>query len=415
LSDFKPYRWSTFVSLPLIVAATSTAFFMLTRLERSQIVARLTECSVRAGDDEAVVAVRQLGQLPRPPVEPLAAAAAAPSRRVALEAQTAINELLRHWQRQLLAGRRVGYIVRQLELLAASLDQNADRYCQRDYSWLAKTTEKIVQLANQAPQGAQPQLAIHCDSLLTMVNQHSRDSASIKRETAPSPGIRTSVAPVGPSASAPTPDNVFVPPTAAAIDSLLPAEKDIAGHGSANEVAWTPSWMPPSRTVEPIARAPMRPTNRARSSSRIVELPRAASPPSPPHELAAVRSRELLDLWLAADGLEARSLERELRNRGFGHLSADVVRPLLRDDSAGRSRMVYELMGLPGLNAKAWLTVLADDESADVRFAAVSVMSTSSDRELLDKAWDVVLHDRDPRIASLAERLQSRRAGIDRR
>jgi hypothetical protein len=92
-----------------------------------------------------------------------------------------------------------------------------------------------------------------------------------------------------------------------------------------------------------------------------------------------------------------------------------MVRSLLHEKASNRARFVYDLMSLPGNDAKAWLQLLAEDPSSDVRFAALTVMATSSDSELLDKAWDVALHDRDPRVASLAERLRSRRAGIERR
>jgi hypothetical protein len=39
----------------------------------------------------------------------------------------------------------------------------------------------------------------------------------------------------------------------------------------------------------------------------------------------------------------------------------------------------------------------------------LTIMATSDDPLLLDKAWQVALHDRDPRIAGLAERLRERR------
>ena len=72
---------------------------------------------------------------------------------------------------------------------------------------------------------------------------------------------------------------------------------------------------------------------------------------------------------------------------------------------------MQDLLAMPGVGAKAWLMLLADDADAEVRLAAVTVMATSNDSQLLEKAWQVALHDQDPRIAGLAERLRDRRSG----
>ena len=56
----------------------------------------------------------------------------------------------------------------------------------------------------------------------------------------------------------------------------------------------------------------------------------------------------------------------------------------------------------------------ADDEDVDVRLVAVTIMATSNDRQLIEKAWQVAIRDHDPRIAGLAERLRTRRDGARR-
>jgi hypothetical protein len=63
----------------------------------------------------------------------------------------------------------------------------------------------------------------------------------------------------------------------------------------------------------------------------------------------------------------------------------------------------------PNVNARPWLTLLAEDSDADVRLAAVAIMATSSDPVLIEKAWQAAIHDRDPRIAEIAGRLRDRR------
>ena len=74
-----------------------------------------------------------------------------------------------------------------------------------------------------------------------------------------------------------------------------------------------------------------------------------------------------------------------------------------------------DLLAQPGVDARPWLVLLSDDEEADVRLAAVTVMATSNDPQLIEQAWQVVLHDRDPRIANLAPRLRARQSGRQQR
>ena len=142
-----------------------------------------------------------------------------------------------------------------------------------------------------------------------------------------------------------------------------------------------------------------------------VDPPHDASVASPIHSdepSDAVDSRSLLTRWLATGGPQREAIEAELKRRGFDGLRSDVVRLALSDDTAGRVQLVQDLLALPGAGAKAWLMLLADDADAEVRLAAVTLMVTSHDRQLWDKAWQVALHDQDPRVARLADRLRQR-------
>jgi hypothetical protein len=422
LSESKSIRWSYLLSLLLTVAAASAAFLLLASVERGQIEMQLADCAAHGSVDEAVVAVRRLGELPRPPIEPLVTAAATPSREVAREAQLAINELLRHWQRQLAAGKSSRRILGQLELLAASLERHLDRFSPRDHGWLEKTAERIVHLANVAPLDTDGRLAIRCDSLLTKLSQQPEADVRVSAKQPPiSPPTPPKITPISQpapatgAASPSTTDSVFSPPSEAAIDSLLPTDAAKRRLPESSDVAWTPKWMSPTRLTAP---APLR-------AEPIVAVPirRQLPPPTafapaesnPRSRYSSTSSRELLIRWLTADDFTARDLEHELRSRGFRLGSKDIISTLVHADAPTRTRLVYELIGLPGGEAKAWLALMAEDESADVRVAALTVMATSSDGELLDKAWDIAVHDRDPRVASLAERLRERRSAITRR
>ena len=413
LSEVKPFRWSYLLTFPITVAAIWVVFLVLAHVERAQLLdelnARITLGSVK----EAKAALRQIGRMPEPPLETFVAAAASPTRQVAQEAQLAISELLRKWQRQLNADRNVSRVAHRLERLAATLDAHRDSFTIRDHPWLAKTTERIVRLANTAPPEDALGLAVHCESLLSMTNGLSRSAPS-------------DVIPVASTAAEFAPDRIFSPPSRLALESLLAAE----------DAALDP---PPGINADRSASVGSgsdrqdRPSQRALQGDSTDSHPRsfyrqhgaAAGKASPisigdsPTEAvdpwATIDSRVLLERWLADSGMPKLRIERELERRGFGSLRTDVVRLALSDDTNGRALLVHDLIETPGVGAKAWLLLLAADENAEVRLAAVTVMATSNDAELIEMAWQVALHDHDPRIAGLAERLRDRRASAQRR
>jgi hypothetical protein len=126
--------------------------------------------------------------------------------------------------------------------------------------------------------------------------------------------------------------------------------------------------------------------------------------------------RELLKRWLSLDGSDLIACEDELKKyHGFSHLTKSNVEQFFAEQAQDRVQLVDDVITTPGVNARPWLFLLADDPSAEVRLAAVSVMGTSSDPELVEKAWQTAIHDRDPRIAKLAGRLRERRTAVQRR
>jgi hypothetical protein len=131
--------------------------------------------------------------------------------------------------------------------------------------------------------------------------------------------------------------------------------------------------------------------------------------------LADTDSRELLRCWLTATGSAVLPLEEELTHRGFGRLSARLVEQLFSDDAEDRLRLVDDVLVEAGIDARPWLMLLADDDDADVRLLTVTIMATSNDSTLIEKAWQVAIRDRDPRIAGLADRLRDRRDTAERR
>jgi hypothetical protein len=127
--------------------------------------------------------------------------------------------------------------------------------------------------------------------------------------------------------------------------------------------------------------------------------------------LASIDSRELLKKWIALEKDEAQPIERELVRRGFGKLSKQLVRQFFSENPQDRMRLVDSVLAQPGGGSEAWLLLLAGDADPDVRLFAVTFMATSNNAALVEKAWQMVIRDHDPRVADLAGRLRERREG----
>jgi hypothetical protein len=408
LSETKPLHWSSFLTVPIAALAIWGVVFACACSQRAQLVNELAKTIASGTEDEAVAALEQLTRLPDPPLEILVEAAASPTRRVAVQAQDSIAELLRRWRSQLNASRGASRVSAHVEQLAAALDAEGDAIAAFDSPWLAKTTERILRLANSAPSEDALDLALHCESLFAVATARTIDPS---RQVVPAASAMVEQ----------IPDAVFNPPSRLALQSIVP-------DAIALEVSVEPTPEPPT-AVTKLPNAPLR-WSRPGSSFQALrprplefrqtrELKTATpipvadvTPPAAilPDPWEMIDSRSLLARWLAATGDSKQLIESELFRRGFGNLRSDLVRLALSRDRTGRVQLVDDLLATPGVGGKAWLLLLADDDDAEVRLAAVTVMVTSNDRQLLEKAWQVALHDQDPRIASLAQRLRDRHA-----
>lgn len=410
LSEAKPLRWSFLLTISIVVLSIWAVVLILAQIERRQLVAELTDCVEHGDEEQAVAALVTLTHLPSPPLETLASAAVSPTRVVACQAQESITDLLRIWRAQLAAQHRPHRIAAHLDRLVAALDAQRDSFPASDYLWLTRTTERILRLANAAPPQEALGLALHCDSLLTTAgsrrfgaNRHiltlassALDSAPPSIFTAPSRLALQSIVPDEPMNAPPTVEPQSPPPAPSADQPGA----ELKGQRRAADRSEPPS---------------PRPLGRQHHADLQSAAPIAVAAPSPAVEdrldpWNAIDSHALLLRWLESVGTQKDQIERELERRGFGRLRADVVRLALSNDTEARVQLVEDLPTLPAVGAKAWLLLLADDAAADVRLAAVTVMITSNDTELLEKAWQVALHDRDPRIAALVERMRDRRA-----
>lgn len=448
MPETKPLTRTFLLSLPLLMAAIWLALWALVRMERSQLIARLNATVTYGSIDEASLAMRQLARLPDPPADPFVVAAASPTYAVAREAQLAIADILRNWQRQLRVGRDADEVVTQVLRLAKSLDQHRDSFSQRDFPWLVKTTQRMVRLANSASTPEENGLACHCESLFAYLSSPIIEPpiatltpvvATISTASATTDfrlganhssvfGGETAISDIRPAISSDAaPGNVFTLPPQSAYQAIVAASDPSAADptDSDNVVAdppqtdWNPNWTRPVFEPTPVARrtAPSVESRLivrgAASPIPVVDTMDTTSAISKP--LAAIDTRTLFERWHSGDAETRRSLQLELARRGFGVPDDELLRLLLSLSAADRIQLVDRVLATPGANAKAWLMMLADDADADVRLAAVTVMATSRDPELIEKAWQTAIHDRDPRVARLSERLRTRRSNEQRR
>lgn len=400
MSETKPLRWSFLVTFSVVLCAIWGVVWTLARVEHARLVSELSRRIATAPEDEATRALRQITQLRDPPIETIVLAATSPAREVSRQARDSIADLLRKWQHESQSDRGAARVAARLERLAVALAAEQAELSALDLPWLEATTEKMLRLATDAPPDDALTFTECCESLLLLVRG---GRAERRAEIVPAANAILKSAPLG----------LFAPPSRVALQSIASTD--------APEILDEDN-PPPARPEFSTDAAPMpRPFHQppAETLQEAAPMPAAETPPADDEltdSWAAMGSRKLLERWLVESDATQREIELELGRRGFGRLRSDVVRlALSSNDRAARVQLVHELSAIPGLGAKAWLMLLAEDPNAEVRLTAVSVMATSSDAELLERAWNVALHDVDPRVASLADRVRNRQRTLHHR
>jgi hypothetical protein len=120
--------------------------------------------------------------------------------------------------------------------------------------------------------------------------------------------------------------------------------------------------------------------------------------------LAAARLREVVEKLDAADSHDAAAALAELQRRGITGPLVEIARRLADRDPAVRLKLTESLPTLAGVDARAWLLELSYDEDSQVRAAAVTLMATSGDIDLLKRVQQVALEDPDDHTRAQAEK-----------
>ena len=140
-------------------------------------------------------------------------------------------------------------------------------------------------------------------------------------------------------------------------------------------------------------------------NSEVVDVP---TPQNMQEQAAILRQRpsdELLTRLRKANFYEAGIIRTVLSERGFAVPGFAVLRRLAAPEVANRLRLVDEVSVLPAATARQVLRWLLEDESADVRLRALTVLATSNAPHLYEMARELAVRDEDPRVSELASRL----------
>src|SRR6185437_15812286 len=97
--------------------------------------------------------------------------------------------------------------------------------------------------------------------------------------------------------------------------------------------------------------------------------------------------------------------DAELARRGFSRREIEVGKHLTSTDADERRRWTEALPGMRGIDAKGWLLLLSRDDNAGVRRAAVTLMATSQDPQMLGRVEEVARNDADLALREQAARI----------
>jgi hypothetical protein len=423
--------------------------------QRDRLVARLAERLQSASEAEALAALGQLAQLDDAAVKPLLAAATAPRRPIAIAARAAIDQMLARWHDDAQTAGNHTRFAERLDRLAATLASRPPGQNNDQMLWAHDLAERILNAAGQIPAGQRLEIVRNCDQLVRHTGQLVT-APNTAPAAAPAPQVTTLN---GPNASS-SPANArlaalpqqtpLAPPFESLRTTPLPPVNENRGLANARFAAVngerdaeTQSQLAARRSDPSITWSPDRvePNGMSGDSNRLLpwtgldqspppgesDRPRffdaeltssgpqgPASPDDPPLRPNST-PHQLLNQLANSSAENVNHVQRQMAERGLGIVPPTLARRLLSKSPAERVQAVDALLETSGTAPGPWLMVMADDPAAEVRLAVVTLMATSKSPQLVEKAWQVALNDEDPRLADLAEWLQTQRNALRRR
>lgn len=128
-----------------------------------------------------------------------------------------------------------------------------------------------------------------------------------------------------------------------------------------------------------------------------------------PSTAEGLDSGELMRLLHSSDPRTVEAAQAELVRRGFTPRHLELAARLTDPDALIRQEWARKLPTMTGIDARAWLMWLAQDESPDVRITALTLLATTGDLTTVQEATRMASEDADPRVRRHAEQLLSAR------
>ncbi len=125
-------------------------------------------------------------------------------------------------------------------------------------------------------------------------------------------------------------------------------------------------------------------------------------------DLAQRDSLELMRLLRTSGGDTTLRIRAELARRGFTEVHMELARRMFDPDPQVRIALARALPGLKTVDATNWLLWLSEDENAEVRLAAITLLATTGDPNLLRRVQAIAAKDRDARIRRQGARVALR-------
>jgi hypothetical protein len=122
-------------------------------------------------------------------------------------------------------------------------------------------------------------------------------------------------------------------------------------------------------------------------------------------QIEGTTAGELMQLLHGSDVSTVSWARDELSRRGFSKTELRLAERLADPDPRVRRQWVRYLPGLRGVDAQQWLLWLSRDSDAEVRLTAITLMASTTNRELLDRLAELAASDTDARIRAQAERI----------
>jgi hypothetical protein len=361
--------------------------------------------------------------------------------------------LLDEWQHRVDNDEQISHVAEQATELASVLASERRAFPTTVYPWLQSVTRELARVAAKCPPKQTPLLAMHCDEIMSLIlHTNFAPTSSVGAATPAAYSATRAIVPpaandigsdVGRSGleqaftafpAAPNEfrasprDEVNAPariqvdedgrmnlqrnalrPEGRAAGKGVLAQEDNGGSNSQlppfNSSEGRPDWLQPSCQIPPSSEE-----STERHNSQSDSAPRTLS-----NGLGTYSTRELFERWRTTTGDDHHDIEQQLATRGFQHLLPAIIEEYLSEELAVRLRIVNTILKQPAGDVRPWLFLLAEDDDTEVRLLAVTVMATSDDRALIEKAWQISIRDRDPRVADLAAHLRDRRAGTQLR